>query len=92
MSDMKHTNGIRIATHLANPLLKTHYPNAKFIESEDIEFEDHMIQLTNSLSIQLCFFSQDYCLSKENNDGETFTLSIFNDFNSALNQAIKGGE
>jgi hypothetical protein len=85
---MKHTNGIKISTHLNNPLLLKNFPNAKFVESEDIELEDHMIVLNAKLSIQLCFYSQDYCLTKDNDD-DTFSNWEFNDFNSAINQSIK---
>ena len=74
-----------------NPLMKKHFPNAKFVESENIDIEDDMIELDETYSIQIFEFEAGfgkYSLVKENDD-ETFSSFDFQYFNSAVYLAVE---
>jgi len=64
-----------------------YFPNAKYIESENLEFEDDYIQLNDDYHIQICFFGGGFALWKENKD-ETFTTYGVNEkYKDALKKA-----
>ena len=71
-----------------NPLLKEHFPNAKFIESENIDIEDDMIELDETFHIQIFTFGQGYSLIWEI-DNNTFSGIDFQTFTLAVNKAIE---
>ena len=71
-----------------NPLLKEHFPNAKFIESENIDIEDDMIELDETFHIQIFTFGHGYSLNWENNNN-TFSSIDFQTFTSVVNKAIE---
>ena len=71
-----------------NPLLKEHFPNAKFIESENIDIEDDMIELDETYSIQIFTFERGYSLGWEIDDN-TFSSIDFKTFTSAVNKAVE---
>ena len=68
--------------------MKKHFPNAKFIESADIELEDNMVELDETYSVQIFTFERGYSLGWENDNG-SFSSIDFKTFNSAVNKAIE---
>ena len=73
-----------------NPLLKEHFPNAKFIESENIDIVDDMIELDKKFHIQIFEYGDGYALGWDN-DNNLYSCD-FKTFNSAVKKAseLKG--
>ena len=71
-----------------NPLLKEHFPNAKFIESENIDIEDDEIELNETYSIQIFEDGCGYSLGWEIDD-DTFSSIDFKTFTLAVNKAVE---
>ena len=68
---------LEIAQNKAREIIKEiNYPDAKFIESNNIEIEDHSIKLDEKTSIQICQ-DHSFILTTINDDGKTLSMTDY---------------